>query len=208
MHQTGNRDASTLWTGCGAIRRNAFNAVGGYRDGRDVRLEDIELGHRLQDAGHRIALDRSILCKHLKRFSLSSMIRTDFFLRALPWAKMILSRREFPNDLNVSLAQRVSVGLSLVGAAGLAGGLIFSPLFVLTALCIIFIVFLNRGFFKLLFQRHGSRFLLYGILLHIIYLLTSASGFLAALVSHYMFGDDQLSPPVPNEQGGALPPDS
>lgn len=48
VHQTGRSEASTFWSGCGAIRREVFLESGGF-DETYVRpaIEDIELGYRL-----------------------------------------------------------------------------------------------------------------------------------------------------------------
>jgi GT2 family glycosyltransferase len=56
-HQHGSPDAQTFWAGCGAIRREAFEEVGGFDESyRLPSVEDIELGYRLRQAGHHIRL--------------------------------------------------------------------------------------------------------------------------------------------------------
>ena len=52
-------------------------------------IEDIELGYRLTRAGHRIVLARDVLATHMKRWSLTEMIRTDIFRRGVPWMLLI-----------------------------------------------------------------------------------------------------------------------
>ena len=42
-------------------------------------IEDIELGYRLTRAGHRISLVRDIQATHMKRWTLSGVIRTEIF---------------------------------------------------------------------------------------------------------------------------------
>jgi GT2 family glycosyltransferase len=118
MHQHSRRDASTFWTGCGAIRRHVFARLGGF-DQRYLRpsIEDIALGCRLRRAGYRIALDTAVQVKHLKRWTLASLIRTDIFDRALPWTRLILRSASLPNDLNLSVAERCNAVLALVLAA-------------------------------------------------------------------------------------------
>ena len=57
-HQRAKEEAQTFWSGCGAVRVEAFAAAGGF----DVErykypsIEDIELGYRLIQAGGRIRL--------------------------------------------------------------------------------------------------------------------------------------------------------
>ena len=61
VHQKGNPEASTFWAGCGAIRRSVFDEVGGFDEKQfSGRVEDIELGYRLQHTGHRILLDKGL----------------------------------------------------------------------------------------------------------------------------------------------------
>ena len=59
VHQEGGGEASTFWAGLGAIRRDAFPAVGGFDAERysEPSIEDIELGMRLR-SGRRLAAAR------------------------------------------------------------------------------------------------------------------------------------------------------
>ena len=52
-HHRGKREASTFWSGCGAVRKQAFLDAGGFDVERYTRpsIEDIELGYRLIKAG-------------------------------------------------------------------------------------------------------------------------------------------------------------
>jgi glycosyltransferase involved in cell wall biosynthesis len=136
VHQTSSREASTFWSGCGAIRRDVFLAAGGFDAGYErPAIEDIELGYRLTREGRRIALDPGLRVKHLKRWTFWRMLGTDIFDRGVPWTELILRDRNLPNDLNLRLSQRVSLGLvwlMLLGAAACAvyfGGWILTPLF-------------------------------------------------------------------------------
>jgi len=137
VHQSGSRDAGTFWTGCGAIRREVFFECGKFNELYSApAIEDIELGYRLTQAGRRIALIPEIRVKHLKRWSLRNVLKTDFFYRALPWSNLIVRSGHMPNDLNLRISQRISVALVflmiLLGAA-LAiqtGAAFLIPLFV------------------------------------------------------------------------------
>ena len=127
VHQQGDfdrdsRPVHTFWTGCGMIRRRDFLEFGGF----DPRLyprpaiEDIELGYRLTRSGRRIVLARDVQATHMKRWSVFGMVRTDIFCRGVPWMLLIKRSGTHETDLNVQVAQQVSVaatGLMLIAAA-------------------------------------------------------------------------------------------
>ena len=65
VHQRSLREASTFWAGCGAIRREVFEAADGFDETyRWASIEDIELGLRLRRAGHRLLLCPEIQATH------------------------------------------------------------------------------------------------------------------------------------------------
>jgi len=108
-HQQGNAEASTFWTGCGAIRREIFLGLGGFSESfARPSIEDIELGYRLRAAGHRIRLLKSMQCTHLKRWRFANMVHTDLFLRGVPWVMLLQRHRDTPRDLNLGLAARLA----------------------------------------------------------------------------------------------------
>jgi len=112
MHQHGKHEASTFWSGCGAIRRSVFERFGGFDESyARPSIEDIELGYRMHHAGCNLVLDREIQVKHLKRWTFWGLVKTDIFDRGIPWTELILRDRHMPNDLNVHLSQRVSVAM-------------------------------------------------------------------------------------------------
>ena len=81
-HQHSRADAKTFWAGCGAIRREVFVECGGFDERfRRPSIEDIDLGLRLWQAGHRIRSCPEIQATHLKRWTLAGLIHTDVFLR-------------------------------------------------------------------------------------------------------------------------------
>jgi glycosyltransferase involved in cell wall biosynthesis len=139
VHQTGAEQASTFWSGCGAIRREVFLEHSGFSEAYErPAIEDIELGYRLIRAHRKIMLDHELLVTHLKRWTFWSLLKTDILDRGIPWTQLILRDGSMPNDLNLQLSQRVSVALVfvLVALAGttamLSGAYLLIPfLFVL-----------------------------------------------------------------------------
>jgi glycosyltransferase involved in cell wall biosynthesis len=136
VHQNGRREATTFWSGCGAIRRDVFLKYGGFDEGYGrPAIEDIELGSRLVAGGHKILLDHGLEVKHLKRWTFLNLVKTDVFDRGLPWTELILRNGRMPNDLNVEMSQRVSVALAfmLFGFA-MAGAVYYRGFFVVPLL--------------------------------------------------------------------------
>jgi glycosyltransferase involved in cell wall biosynthesis len=136
VHQNAHSEASTFWSGCGAIRRDVFLAMSGFDASyKRPAIEDIELGYRLRREGRRILLDRELRVKHLKKWTFWGLLKTDVLDRGIPWTELILRDQRMPNDLNLQISQRVSIGLvylMLVYAAFHAlrfGGYALLPLF-------------------------------------------------------------------------------
>jgi hypothetical protein len=181
VHQHGNSDASTFWAGCGAIRRTVFEDVGGFDEKRFPRpsIEDIELGYRLRQAGYRILLDKSLQGKHLKRWTLYSMIRTDITCRAIPWSRLILESKQAPDDLNLKGGQRLSA--ALVGIASVLGllSMFRIELLALSITCLLGVIALNRRLYGFFLHQRGPLFAGASTLLHLLYYLYSGISYLS-----------------------------
>jgi glycosyltransferase involved in cell wall biosynthesis len=112
VHQSSPGKAATFWTGCGAIRKSVFLEFGGFNQMYGApAIEDVELGYRLFQAKRNLILCPDIQVKHLKRWNLKNMLRTDFFYRALPWSQLSLSSGNMPDALSLRISQRISVAL-------------------------------------------------------------------------------------------------
>jgi glycosyltransferase involved in cell wall biosynthesis len=182
VHQAGREDAFTFWAGCGAIRREVFLGLGGFDERyRKPAIEDIELGYRLKAAGHRVLLLKALQVKHLKRWSLSGLLRADFAQRALPWAELILDRRHFDNDLNIGWSSRISV-LAAYGFVGALLAVWWQPLLlVLAGGLALALLWINRGLYRFFARERGLLFALRTIPWHWLYFLYSGLAFAIAL---------------------------
>jgi GT2 family glycosyltransferase len=185
-HQTGSAAASTFWAGCGAVRRSVFESVGGFdEEYRHPCVEDIELGYRLNAAGHRIHLKKDLQVKHLKAWTARSMTRTDLMSRAVPWTQLLLSRGKIENDLNVRVSGRLSVvsvwALPLTAALGF-----WAPgtALMLAAALVAFLLVLNASFYKFLWQKRGMAFTLRALPWHASYFAYSGLGFAVGVARH------------------------
>ena len=187
LHQQCAGAAVTFWSGCGLVRRDAFLAVGGFDEQR-FRVpagEDIEFGMRLADHGANIRLEPELQAKHLKRWTLKSMLVTDIAHRAIPWTQFCMERGRFPSVLNLSLRQRAAalttvalvVALALAPVTGIAGiG------WLLIAALIVAAIGVNRGLYAFFYRRRGLRLAAIGFLLQQLYYAYALLGFAAGLV--------------------------
>ncbi|MFL6538982.1 MAG: glycosyltransferase [Chthoniobacterales bacterium] len=184
-HQHSRPDASTFWTGCGAIRADVFRALHGFAEERDL-LEDVELGARLAKAGHETRLVRSVQVKHLKRYSAVSLLKSDISRRAVPWSRLIISSGSLQNELNLARNQRVSAALvaMLVLTAPIA---IFDlRASALSACAASAVAFINRAFYLFLAARRGWPFALGSVFWHWLYFLYAAATFGFVLIEDFI----------------------
>jgi glycosyltransferase involved in cell wall biosynthesis len=161
-HQIAAAEAATFCGGFGAIRRDAFWAMGGF-DERHRSLEDIELGYRLHQAGHRTLLAKTIQVTHGKRYSLTSLIRSDVRHRAMPWTRLMLDRRIFRNDLNTRLNNVLSVPVAFALVASPALWIAGQVGVAVSAGLALALVALNSRFLLFLLRRRGLAFALQAI---------------------------------------------
>ena len=178
-HTSNPGPANTFWSGCGAVRRDAFLDLGGFDASAYQRpcIEDIEFGLRLSDVGGWIELDPAILGTHHKRWTLRLMVVTDIRQRAIPWSRLLLRRHELPPSLNLKPAARVSAGASLLMLLALPGLVLPGHRALsLVVICMALSLFLllNRQFHALLFRCCGRLHGLVGVALHALYLSYSS----------------------------------
>jgi hypothetical protein len=105
------------------------------------------------------------------------MIRSDIFHRALPWTELIHRYRSLPNDLNLRIAERVSVALLLTLAAGLGVACWWRWAAVGSLAAAIAVLALNRQYYRFLGRERGAAFAIRAVPLHWLYLLYSGVAF-------------------------------
>ena len=180
VHQQAAGRASTFWAGLGAVRRNAFSDAGGFdaERYRTASIEDIELGGRLAPFGE-IRLDPQLLGTHLKRWTLGSMIATDFSRRGLPWATLLLRERSRARTLNLGWRHRLSALACLAFAAAVPTRRVGVALWSTATF-----VALNRSFYALLLRRRGAGLASAGVPLHALHHAVGIAAASSALAVH------------------------
>lgn len=177
VHTQAAGPASTFWAGLGAIRAEVFAELGGFDERRYPlpSIEDIELGARLHGRGYPILLDPEIQGKHLKRWTLASMISTDFSRRGIPWTELVLERESDAGALNLGLRHRLSAvaSVSLLVSLGLRR-------YRVAAVSAAAFAALNRDFYVLVARRRGAAQAGAGLALHVTHSLTATAAAVVA----------------------------
>ncbi len=194
VHHANAGEAETFWAGCGIVRRDAFDAVGGFDAARFPRpqVEDIALGYRLRDAGGRIRLEPSLTGTHLKRLTLAGMLRTDFADRAVPWSRLLLERGAGLDHapLNLSLHHKLLTACAAITmlAAPLALVTRSVPIVLLAVAAAVAMVLGNAQLFAFFARSRGAWFAVRAAPLQCIHHCVAALGAAWAIVTR---------PPVP-----------
>ncbi len=179
VHQSGQREAVTFWAGLGAVRREAFWAVGGFDEEPAMSMiEDIELGTRLKREGGRIRLVPEALGTHCKDWTIAQLWRTDIFYRAIPWARLLASGACVEGHLNGATRERWSAALAYLSLLTLAGCFLSAWSGIGFLFFAFLYLFLNRGLFQLLLRRGGVRALVVGVMLHWVYHLYASAAYI------------------------------
>ncbi|MCC6165533.1 MAG: glycosyltransferase [Acidobacteria bacterium] len=187
VHQQADERSTSFWAGFGAIRRDAFDAVGGFDAARYRRpsIEDIELGTRLWRARLRVRLVREAQVTHVKTWTLRQLVTTDVRDRAYPWTRLLLDTQAPAHDLNLRTRDRVSalVAWSAVIAIGTT---IVAPragaALALTA--VVLLVVLNRRLYRFFAGADGWRFAAAAFGLHLLYYLYSSATYAVGVLLH------------------------
>lgn len=177
-HQTSNIEATSFWAGCGAIRSDLFRQLDGFSSTYTRPLiEDIELGYRIIRAGGTIRLDKELQVKHLKRWTLVSLLITDIRDRALPWAALIASQGSLPADLNLRVSNRISAVLCWLLLFLVFAAFLIPALWLAVLALVIVLIGLNYELYHFLFRKRGIWFAVRAIPLHWLYYLYSSAAF-------------------------------
>ncbi len=196
-HQHAKTDAKTFWAGCGALRKDAFLAVGGFdiETYKVPSIEDIELGYRITGAGGRILVEPNLLGKHLKVWTFGNIVHTDIFRRALPWARLMIAREGLTDDLNTGMMERFRAAIAGFFALSLFALLLNPGIWPIALLLFAAIFLINWDFFKFLNRNGGIGFAVASMIFHQLYYIYSAAVFVWCLFEVKILGRRKFSVP-------------
>lgn len=185
VHCQGPERPSSFWTGCGAVRRAAFERLGGF-DERQRMMEDVEFGIRLTQSGGVVTLYSRLRGKHLKSWTLLGMARTDLFDRAIPWTRLLLFRTGLTKELNLDRAHRLSAALTALMGLGVALAPLAQFSLALSAVSGVAFIVVNREFLLLVRRAAGRRAALAAAPLHALHYSCALLGFGWVFVIEYL----------------------
>lgn len=201
-HHRGRGEAETFWAGCGAVRRAVFVDAGMFDEWHYPRpqIEDIELGGRIRALGHRIVLRPDIQGTHLKQWTLSDMIRTDFWNRGVPWTRLLLHQGAMTRTatLNVKLIEKVKTALACGALVWLALALLTRELgWVVAAMLSLLAVLLGSVDLYAFFTRvRGWRFAFAAVPLHLLYYVMNGVSVGIGWLLHHTVGEPRPDPVI------------
>lgn len=207
VHERGAGPAETFWAGCGAVRRSAFEAIGGFDERRYRRpqIEDIELGYRLRDDGGSILLDPGIQGAHLKHWRFSGSVKTDLLDRGIPWVRLLLERRRIASHAHLNVKHDERTKTLLLGLALL---LLFAavPLrswwFAAAGVGVLLVIVVwNLPLFAWFARHRGEGFALAVIPMNLWYYLMNGVSVVAGVVLHLIQGGAPAEPPMVSSSG-------
>jgi hypothetical protein len=147
-------------------------------------VEDIDLGYRLRSGGGRILLAKQVQVKHLKTWSLRSLVTSEYRDRGLPWAELLIrNRRKGGRELNLSLRSRISVIVTCLTGVFLALSVLRPVFLAVAATTGLSLLILNLDFYGFLGRERGLLFAMRSVPLHTLHYAIGAAAFLWSSVS-------------------------
>lgn len=152
-------DVPLFYTTAAAIRREVFLRAGGFDHGYATpNVEDTAFGQKLQRLGVRVQVQRDLEVEHVKRYSLKTLLRTDF-MRAVSLTRLKLRHRDgvATNNTSVPAGYIASGPVAFASLClGLAGAALQQPAVgVVAGLAAVTTAALNAEFLAAIAQEEG-----------------------------------------------------
>lgn len=202
VHQKNAGDVETFWAGAGMVRREAFEKAGLYDEWHypKPQIEDIELGARIRALGKRIVLHPEIQVKHLKRWTLRGVLKTDLRDRGIPWARLLAHRGAMLSQgtLNLKWTEKLNtilVWLALLAA--LVAAVLREPRLLLVTLgCLAGATLISLPLLSFYARVRGPLFAARVVPIHLLYYVLNGVSFGSGLFLHQLIGAPTQDPTI------------
>jgi GT2 family glycosyltransferase len=189
IHLGARQDGATFWGACGAIRRSALAAVGGFDERFDrPSVEDIDLGYRLTNAGFRIVFSPALEVTHLKTWTLASLLESDILRRALPWTWLLMREAGIRRDLNLRYRHRVAGVLACLLFLSIPIGAVQPLAWAIAVACATLLVAIDHRLWSFFRAHGGVAFATAGLAWHWVYYAYSTVAFAAGVLLYPFVG--------------------
>jgi GT2 family glycosyltransferase len=199
-HQQSAGPADTFWSSCGAIRRAAFVEAGMFDEWHFPRrqIEDFELGRRLSQRGHQVALRPDIKVTHLKRRTFRGLIAADLYDRALPWMRLFGGRPTTGRRRNAQLRTLKKKNTAIMWLAALLGvlGMRWAWLLPVAGAAVALVLVSNRGQYRFFAREQGFAFLIAAVPLDLLSYLVHGVGVAYGWLLRELIGEPKPHPTV------------
>ncbi|MFC1850538.1 glycosyltransferase [candidate division CSSED10-310 bacterium] len=161
---------SWFWTACGAIKKEVFKSMGGFREIYvGASAEDMDLGYRLKARGYLIVLNKNLAVTHAHRHTMNSIVRNNL-KKAAAWGELYGRHNlggqykhgftSYHNFLTLLLVAVLSLSLPGLFVTAWSGVPCLAAIFL--------ILLINRQFYALMYHHKDFIFLVKSILFHIL----------------------------------------
>jgi len=175
-HQSTAGDASVFILTAGAIKRDVFFKVGGFKPefGKFADIEDYEIGHRISEK-YCMVTDNTIRFHHLEHASPLPVLVKKLFRRARMWIPLFLERRAF--EKNYATKNR-ALAVICAGLVPVVCCLSFYWPYLLYVAIILLgtFVILDKGFYRFLYREGSLLFLFFASSIHLFLSIVLFSG--------------------------------
>ena len=175
VHQQFSGQIHSFWTGIGAVRRDTFSELGGFDTNWDM-MEDVEFGLRLPT--DKTMLVPNIMGTHLKEWTLWSMFQCDLWDRAVPWTRLLKSRRAEVGKLNLSRTHQLSAICIGLFCLSLLLSIPAPISLIITFSALVGFLAINVDLWRLLYRVGGLRLMIPSVLFHAVHYGAALTGYL------------------------------
>jgi glycosyltransferase involved in cell wall biosynthesis len=171
------------------IDRRTFEQSGGFPENFMPIIEDVEFSHRLKRTGIKLAMDPSILVRHIFNFTLLTSLR-NAFRKSRYWTAYSLKNRDLLNDSGTaSVELKTNVVSLFVGLAFILLAIAFrNGMFLFPAVLLFLLnISVNRNLFAAFYRAGGLTFALCAAFYYmLVYPVAVGAGSLAGMANYYL----------------------
>lgn len=206
-------------SGCGMIRRSTLVLAGMYDEWRfgTGNLEGIELGQRLEGAGHEVLFSTELRVTQLRRWTAYSVFRevwdrTALLARSLGYRRTLAS---MPGEVVFTLTRAAVPALAILPTAVLSAGFLREPSWILRGSLVAAVVtMINLPVLRFYARERGLLFALAALPVHFFYQVVGAVAMCVGWLMREAVGDRlpdavtqayaevgvEMWPPVPRQR--------